>query len=388
MSKESKQGQQNKYDLIRHILREHSSREEPIGVTKIASIASEMGCAIGRNAIENFMNEMCAKEYATEKECDEYLREWRAEEREIIFCKTSNEGRRAKGYWMLESISRSEWMYLLDSVLYSKILTKKEADNLAKRIVLLAGGNFSKLTEYRCRMNNQPFLHGDEKTDEAIGHMEGRVLGQVYLIRKAIDEGKKVKFNLNVYKYDNQKVKLVPCGKFGRICSPFEVVYSNGRYYMLGADLETERKDGIRYKLYRIDLMTDLSITRAVAATRDSAGIDEVKDLFKFRIENPYMFTGKVQKVRLRVDSEQFTQIVDWFGDHFKVIGYDANEEKYYDIEVSVNANSFIYWVLQYSGCVTVLEAGKKEGEQSFRNRVIETLKATLKKYEEGWLWK
>lgn len=384
MSKESKQGQQNKYDLIRHILREYSSREEAIGVTEIAKRAREMGCNIGRNAIENFMNEMCAKEYEKDAECDEFLRKWQAEEREIIFCKKSKDGRRARGYWMLESISRSEWMYLLDSVLYSKILTKKEADNLAKRIVLLAGGNFSKLTEYRHRMESQPFLHGYEKTDEAIGHMEGRVLGQVYLIRKAIDEGKKVKFNLNVYKYDNQKVKLVPYGKFGRICSPFEVVYSNGRYYMLGTDAETARREDIKYKLYRIDLMTDLSITRAVAATRESAGIDEVKDLFKFRIENPYMFTGEVQKVRLRVDSEQFTQIVDWFGDHFKVIGCDANEEKYYDIEVSVNANSFIYWVLQYSGCVTVLDAGKKEGEQSFRNRVIETLKATLKKYEEG----
>lgn len=384
MSKESKQGQQNKYDVIRHILREHSSKDKPIGVTEITRRAEEMGCSIGRNAVENFMNEMPAKEYETEDELKEYLREWRAEEREIIFCKTSNEGRRARGYWMLESISRSEWIYLLDSVLYSKILTKKEADNLAKRIVLLAGGDFSKLTEYRKRMDNQPFFHGDEKTDEAIGHMEGRVLGQVYLIRKAIDEGKKVKFNLNVYKYDNQKVKLVPYGKFGRICSPFEMVYSNGRYYMLGTDAETARREDIKYKLYRIDLMTDLSITRAVAATRESAEIDEVKDLFKFRIENPYMFTGEVQKVKLRVDSEQFTQIVDWFGDNFKVIGYDANEEKYYDIEVSVNANSFIYWVLQYSGCVTVLDAGKKEGEQSFRNRVIETLKATLQKYEEG----
>ena len=27
-----------------------------------------------------------------------------------------------------------------------------------------------------------------------------------------------------------------------RICSPFDIIFSNGRYYMLGADLETEKQ--------------------------------------------------------------------------------------------------------------------------------------------------
>ena len=60
---------------------------------------------------------------------------------------------------MLEAITESEWMYLMDSVLYSKILTKKEADNLAKRITCLAGKNVDALTEYRCRMYNQPYFY-------------------------------------------------------------------------------------------------------------------------------------------------------------------------------------------------------------------------------------
>ena len=45
-----------------------------------------------------------------------------------------------------------------------------------------------------------------------------------------------------------------------RICSPFDIIFSNGRYYMLGADLETERRTDLKYKLYRIDLMTDVTI--------------------------------------------------------------------------------------------------------------------------------
>lgn len=393
MKKIKEIGEQNKYDLIRCILRENASREFPIGITKIKECAKNMGCTIGRNAIENFMNEMLVKNYETDEECDTLLKDWKAEEREIILCKTSKDGRRTKGYWMHESISDSEWMYLLDSVLYSKILTKKEADNLAYRITLLAGRRISDIATYRHRMKNQPYFVGDVDINEK-GHIESRVLKQVHMIRTAIKQGKKVKFNLCVYDYGKQKVRLIPYGKRGkvfpetpekyredvhRICSPFEIVYSNGRYYMLGTDKAKKTEDGksLKYKLYRIDLMTDLSVTRAVAITKEEAGIQEIEDLFRYRIENPYMFTGRVVKVRIRVDAEQFTQIVDWFGDRFNVIGHDANMERYLDIEVEVNTNSFIYWVLQYSGCVQVLET------EDFRNQVRDKLREVLKKYEE-----
>ena len=190
----------------------------------------------------------------------------------------------------------------------------------------------------------------------------------------------------NVYKYENQKIGLVPIGKEGRICSAYDIVYSNGRYYMLGADINLERSKKIKYLLYRVDLMTDVSITRAPATSREEAGLTEVNDLYRFRMENPYMFAGETKKVKIRIDSQQFTQVVDAFGDdHFRVVGYDANEQSYYDIEMRVNLNSFLFWVLQYSGCVQVLdEAGKrKEGEESFRERVRETLRETLKKYED-----
>ena len=63
-------------------------------------------------------------------------------------------------------------------------------------------------------------------------------------------------------------------------------------------------------------------------------------------------------------------------------MGYDADESKYYDIELKVNLNSFTFGVLQYSGCVEVLDIGKK-GEKSYRNRIKETLKKASEKYEE-----
>lgn len=385
-------------DIIRDILREYASREKPIGQSTIVKYLQEKGITRTRTVVTGFADRMGARDYVTEEECDEIIKECRADEREVLFVKKGEEGRTI-GYWMLEVISESEWMYLMDAVLYSKILTKKEADNLAKRITFLAGKSFSELTRYRHRMDNQPYIVGDKDIDEKVGHIESRVLKQVHMIREAIKDGKKVKFLLCVYDYGDQKVRLVPYGKHGkvlpetlarykedvhRVVSPFEVIFSNGRYYMLGADLETERSSYLKYKLYRIDLMDDLSINRAIAITKKEAGIEEeLANLFKYRMENPYMFTGQVERVRIRVDVDQFTQIVDWFSDDFRVVGFDADEDAYYDIEVKVNLNSFTFWVLQYSGCVKVLDIGKK-GDNSYREHIKETLRKALEKYEEN----
>lgn len=385
-------------DHIRDILREFASRENPIGASAIVKHLKQKGITRTPTAVRGFADRMGAREYVAEEECDEIIKECRTDEREVLFVKKGDEGRTI-GYWMMETISESEWMYLMDSVLYSKILTKKEADNLAKRITFLAGKSFSELTRYRHRMDNQPYIVGDEDIDEKVGHIESRVLKNVHLIRMAIKDRKKVKFNLCVYDYFDQKVRLVPYGKHGkvspetpdryredvhRVVSPFEVIYSNGRYYMLGADFETERSSDLKYKLYRVDLMENLDFApRTVAITKKEAGIEEeLANLFKYRMENPYMFTGQVERVRVRVDADQFTQIVDWFSDNFKVVGFDANEDAYYDIEVKVNLNSFTFWVLQYSGCVEVLDTGKK-GDDSYRNHIKEMLRKALGKYEE-----
>lgn len=64
--------------------------------------------------------------------------------------------------------------------------------------------------------------------------------------------------------------------------------------------------------LLEIDLMTDVTINRAKAVTKEEVGLLELNDLFEYRMENPYMFTGKVERVRIRIDADQFTQVVDF----------------------------------------------------------------------------
>lgn len=149
-------GERSTDDIVRDILREYSNRENPISAKNIEGIAKRKGVEIGRNAVKGFANRIGARSYETEEECDAIIEECQEIEREIVFEKKGPSGRTI-GYWMMETISESEWMFLLDSVLNSKILTNKGAKNLAKRITFLAGKNFSELTKYRHRMENQPY---------------------------------------------------------------------------------------------------------------------------------------------------------------------------------------------------------------------------------------
>lgn len=110
--REKEFGERSNDDIIREILREHASREKPIGKTEIIKHVKAMGYVkekdkskskIEREAIKGFMNRMGARVYETEEECDEIIRECRVTEREIIFIKKGQEGRTI-GYWMMGNI--------------------------------------------------------------------------------------------------------------------------------------------------------------------------------------------------------------------------------------------------------------------------------------------
>ena len=108
-------GERSNDDIIRDILREYASRENPIGKAEIIKHVIAMGYVKGkdksgkdkskikREAIDGFMDRMGARVYETEEECDEIIRECRVTEREIIFIKKGQEGRTI-GYWMMETL--------------------------------------------------------------------------------------------------------------------------------------------------------------------------------------------------------------------------------------------------------------------------------------------
>lgn len=373
----SNEKKNDKYSAIRGVLRKYSSFDKPMKLKDIQAMLDQQGYEIKRHAITTAMDDMGIVE--VERDSDyKAARDLYMKDGERIYCRSTN-GRRTN-YWIEGAITDAELGLLVDMVLSSKILTQKESQSLASRLIQLSGKELDDAMKYRHRVKKQPYI---AKENYELPVAVSEVAQRAYLVRKAIEQQKKVCFTLNVYDYDGKHIYLKPCGKKERICSPYDLIMSNGRYYALGS--ETEQSGSIRYKLWRVDLMTNLSITNETAKTAKEAGISaELDDISKYRRENPYMFLGEKRNVRFKVERDYFTQVVDWFGDDFKVIPPQKGEEideSYLTIQVRVSTNSFIFWVLQYGGCTEVMEW---DGDDCFRETVKLKLNEILQKYLES----
>lgn len=373
----SNEKKNDKYSAIRGVLRKYSSFDKPMKLKDIQAMLDQQGYEIKRHAITTAMDDMGIVE--VERDSDyKAARDLYMKDGERIYCRSTN-GRRTN-YWIEGAITDAELGLLVDMVLSSKILTQKESQSLASRLIQLSGKELDDAMKYRHRVKKQPYI---AKENYELPVAVSEVAQRAYLVRKAIEQQKKVCFTLNVYDYDGKHIYLKPCGKKERICSPYDLIMSNGRYYALGS--ETEQSGSIRYKLWRVDLMTNLSITNETAKTAKEAGISaELDDISRYRREDPYMFLGEKRNVRFKVERDYFTQVVDWFGDDFKVIPPQKGEEideSYLTIQVRVSTNSFIFWVLQYGGCTEVMEW---DGDDCFRETVKLKLNEILQKYLES----
>lgn len=74
-------GKHHADDNIRDVLREYASREKPLGQSAIVKYLKERGINRDRTAVRGFADRMGAREYVTEEECDEIIKECRVDER-------------------------------------------------------------------------------------------------------------------------------------------------------------------------------------------------------------------------------------------------------------------------------------------------------------------
>lgn len=287
-----------------------------------------------------------------------------------VYCDKSEKGE-LSNFWLKKPLTDKELRFLLDSVLYSKILTQTQSDDLIDYLRSLSGKQFAEDTKYINNMLLHPYINQID------------TLENLQIVQDAIRQKKKIKFTLNTYNcvYNTLqhefRLAMVPMKSTPYICDPYEIIFNNDRYYLIAADKKQQKMGQYRY--YRLDLMTDISISKVAAKTK----FDEIKldtdNLGQYTTKNQFLFTGTVKQVKLRVRKDRFLYIIDNFGIHYSPVKMSEKDkhfsEHYVDIKVEVNTTSFIYWVLQYSECVTVLEPA------SFRKQVENTLKEILARH-------
>ena len=258
------------------------------------------------------------------------------------------------GYYMYErEFDDAQLRLLIDSVLFSKAISGAAAKRLIEKLKSFGNIYFDTKVSH---VKPTPILN---RTDNK------SVLYNVSAINEAMDQKKKITFRYNRYGTD---FKMHDQGK-QYIMNPYQMVASNGYYYLLG---NIDKYDNVTY--FRIDKMSKVEILdEKIKSQKEVKGIGGHLDLPKHMAEHIYMLYGESVTATIKTSTGMMEVLVDWFGKDFRII-----EESDSEIIISVKCNerALFYWSLQYGPHVEVV------GPESLRTKIGDAISQMAEKYK------
>lgn len=229
--------------------------------------------------------------------------------------------------------SYEEIDYLIEGVRFSKLLDEHTAERIADKIKRHLTSKYYTREHKGIRKVREPALLDRSRMHENLA-----------AIQSAIDGNRQIVFQFNGY--DRSKA-LRPVGK-PYAASPYYIVASGGRYYLIGCP-----DDKHEMFIWRIDLMTEVHVTGERRVPKREVANLPMEWTDDFQLSHLNMSFDKPVTVRLRIRADNgneppYTFLHDWFGDTFRCVGED---------EVLVECSPFgmINWAMQYADRVEVL---------------------------------
>ena len=251
----------------------------------------------------------------------------------------------------------AELRILIDSVLFSKSISTKQAKGLIDKIRGISSRYFNAKVSH---VSNLPELHRT---------INKQAMYSLDVINDAISEKKKISF---IYNDVGTDFKLHPRRDREYIVNPYQIVANNGRFYLI---CNTDKHDNISH--YRIDRMTDVRmLTEKIKPMKQVPEVAHGLNLPKHMAEHIYMFSGEGVDVVILAEKHLMSQLVDWFGTDFRIME-DKNDML--KIRVKVNPEAMKYWALQYGPYVEVLQPSK------LRDEIAANVKLMNKKYNRKY---
>lgn len=232
-----------------------------------------------------------------------------------------------------------ELKLLVDSVQSSKFITEKKTLSLIKKIEGLASAYDAQLLQRQVYVRNR------------VKSMNESVYYNVDEISNAITCDKAIRFKYFDYTITKER-KFRKDGDWYEI-SPLSLMWDDENYYMLGFDSEAGK-----LKHYRVDKMTEIS-----ALDRSRDGKDEFKkiDMSQYSKKVFGMFTGELQKVRLRFENHLVGAVIDRFGRETMILSSDEN---HFTVNVDVAVSpQFFAWVFGFGTAVEILSPENVRGD-------------------------
>ncbi len=259
------------------------------------------------------------------------------------------------GYKLLSrEFDDAELRILIDSVLFSKSISTKQAKGLIEKIRALSSRFFNAKVTH---VSNLPELNRT---------VNKQAMYSLDKINDAISDKKQISFIYNTVGTD---FKLHPKREREYIVNPYQIVANNGRFYLI---CNYDKYDNVSH--YRIDRMTDVRILdKKIKPMKDVPELTHGLNLPKHMAEHIYMFPGETVDVTMKVEKFLLDQLVDWFG-----VGFHITEETddMLTIRVKMNPKAMEFWALQYGLYVEVLKP------ESLRKQIKEDVTEMSRKYK------
>ena len=259
-----------------------------------------------------------------------------------------------KGYRLLErEFDDTELRILIDSVLFSKSISMRQAKGPIEKLRKLASNYFNAKVSH---VSNLPDLH--RTTNK-------QAMYSLDCINDAISEKKKLGF---IYNYVGTDLKLHPKREELYIVNPYQVVANNGRFYLI---CNYDKYDNVAH--VRIDRMTDVMVLdEKIKPMKQVEGLENGLNLPKHMAEHIYMFSGESTLIKLKTATYMMDDLVDWFGKDIRVT---RQKDDQIVVRLNCNENAMRYWALQYGPYVEVMEP------MSLRKQLKEDIAEMNRKY-------
>jgi len=242
----------------------------------------------------------------------------------------------------------AEMKVLIDAVQASKFISEKETKVLIQKLLFLVGESDARLLERNVHVPGR------------IKNMSESVYQAVDVIIHAQELDHQLRFHY--FRWDLQgKKELRRNGDYYNV-SPWNLIYDDEKYYMVGYDhLHKE----IRH--YRVDKMLDVE---EVELKRK--GVTKFRQVNKAKYTQQHfrMYGGELQTVTLLCENEMSNVIVDQFGHKVKMVPVDEGHFRV-NVEVAVSPQ-FFGWVLVTSGKVKI------EKPEEVKTQIIQFIAKSL----------
>ena len=239
-------------------------------------------------------------------------------------------------YMHLFTDSQLKW--LIDGIIFSKYISEDQKREMIRNLKKLSSQHF-KSSSSHIEIMGSPVI---QKNKEIFNNLD--------VLEEAMNNDKQISFNYQSYGIDKQfylhkredgEVKTY-------IINPYHIVAANGRYYLIGNNIDFSSI--FHYRIDRIKNMKMIDAKRK--PERELADYNKNESVRQYVSNHIYMYNGQSVKATLLINKSLLSEAIDVFGEE---ITFCNEMEDDVEAWVSADQRSIKQWTLQYADKVKII---------------------------------